>query len=65
MNQDQITNTVAAAGVSSPLWLPSLHTVSATASAIVPILGAVWLTVQIVIKLIETHRSMKNDKDED
>jgi hypothetical protein len=34
----------------TPFWLPSLTQVSQVAATITPILGAIWLTVQIVSK---------------
>lgn len=45
------TDTAAVAAIASPLWLPTLHTVSELAALIVPILGALWLAVQIATKL--------------
>lgn len=39
--------------IASPLWLPSLHTVSATAAEVAPILGCLWLLVQIGIKVYD------------
>lgn len=48
---DQSTNAIAAAGVSSPLWIPPLKDLSEVAALILPILGVVWLVVQIVAKL--------------
>jgi hypothetical protein len=45
---DRSTDTVAAAAVVSPFWLPILQDVSGIAALIVPILGAIWLVVQIV-----------------
>ena len=51
MIAERITNTVATAAVASPWWLPSLADVSHTAGLLLPILGVVWLTVQIVTRL--------------
>lgn len=42
------THVVAAGAVSAPVWLPSLTQVSSYAASIMPILGVVWLLVQIV-----------------
>lgn len=44
---DHATTYVASAAVTSPLWLPSLKDVSEVAGLLLPILGAVWLIVQI------------------
>lgn len=41
------TNGVAAAGVTLPVWLPTLEAASQVAAALVPILSALWLVVQI------------------
>lgn len=48
MSLDSLTNGVAVAAVSSPLWLRDLGSV---AGDVIPILGAVWLVVQIAHKL--------------
>lgn len=48
---DTLTTTVAAGAVASPVWLPWLTTASEYAAVIAPILGALWLTVQIVVKV--------------
>jgi len=41
------TDAVAAAAVTSPMWLEWLREASLIAGLMVPILGAVWLLVQI------------------
>lgn len=41
------TNGVAAAGLTMPFWVPSLDQVSGVAGAMVPVLSALWLLVQI------------------
>lgn len=48
MSLDTLTNGVAVAAVSSPLWLRDLGSL---AGDVIPILGAVWLIVQIAHKL--------------
>jgi hypothetical protein len=53
---NDITNATAGAAVVSPFWLPSLQQVSEIASVMLPILGAAWLVVQIVAKIIEVRR---------
>lgn len=45
---DRVTDGIAIAAVSSPVWLPFLQGVSEFAGLVVPILGAIWLMVQIV-----------------
>jgi hypothetical protein len=41
------SNVVAAGAVASPVWLPSLQTVSEAAAMWAPIIGIVWLVLQI------------------
>ena len=53
-NGEIVTDTGAVAALASPLWLPALHTASEVAALILPILGATWLAVQIIIKLHQT-----------
>lgn len=45
------TNTVAAASLASPFWLPSLQDASSFAALALPILGALWLILQITLKI--------------
>lgn len=56
--QDTITATGASAAITSPWWLPSLEYASVMAAEFLPILGAIWLVVQILIKLMETYRGL-------
>ena len=51
---DNATNAVAATAVSSPLWLPILKTASEISAFIAPILGVIWLVVQIWAKITVT-----------
>ena len=44
---DAVKAAVAPAAVASPLWLPVIHTVSEGAALILPILGVVWLVIQM------------------
>lgn len=46
-----VTDTGAVAAIASPWWLPTLHDVSQFAAEWLPILGAVWLIVQIGVKV--------------
>jgi hypothetical protein len=41
------THAVAVGAVSAPLWLPSLTQISNFAALCMPILGALWLLIQI------------------
>jgi len=45
---DKITAGVAAGAVVSPWWLPAIKAVSDGASIVLPILGCLWLLVQMV-----------------
>ncbi len=47
------TDAGALAAVVSPWWLPWLKEVSEIASFTLPIIGVIWLCVQIVVKLYE------------
>lgn len=59
MNAHSLTSATAGAAMLSPLWLPTLQQVSDVASILLPILGAVWLIVQIDLKLYETLTKKK------
>jgi hypothetical protein len=48
---------VSAAMISSPLWLPSLKVVSDAAEIIAPILGCIYLSLQIGFKLWDRARN--------
>lgn len=48
---------VSAAMISSPLWLPSLKTVSDVAEIVAPILGCIYLSLQIGFKLWDRTKS--------
>lgn len=53
---DNTTAAVAVSAVSSPVWLPWLHMASDGAALIAPLLGTVWLVVQIVAKVRDMTR---------
>jgi hypothetical protein len=50
-HNEAVADVGAVAAVVSPVWLPMLHEVSDFAALALPILGAVWLMVQIITKL--------------
>lgn len=56
---NQLTNATAGAALVAPWWLPQLQTISEISSIALPILGAVWLVVQIVEKLRNILKSPK------
>ncbi|WP_167498776.1 hypothetical protein [Mesorhizobium sp. M2D.F.Ca.ET.223.01.1.1] len=51
MTIEKVTNVIAAGAAVSPWWMPSLASVSQTAALLLPILGVVWLAVQIYWKV--------------
>lgn len=50
-NGEIVTDTGAVAALVSPWWLPLVHEVSDVAALCLPILGALWLIVQIIEKI--------------
>lgn len=56
MTSEHVTNAVATGAVVSPYWLPSLMDVSQFAGVMLPILGAIWLLVQIISRITGWHR---------
>lgn len=48
---DITSNIIASLAVISPAWLPTLSSVSAEAALLLPIMGVIWLAVQIFAKL--------------
>ena len=48
---DNLTSWLAGLAVISPMWLPWLQDVSTIAALLLPILGGIWLLVQIWAKL--------------
>jgi Na+/alanine symporter len=59
----QINSVTATAALTSPWWLPGLHSVSTAAAEIVPILGALWLMVQIIVAIYKATRKKPDDKE--
>jgi len=55
---DTITATGASAAITSPWWIPTLEDVSVYAAEFLPILGAIWLVVQILVKLMDTYKGL-------
>ncbi|RVB05683.1 hypothetical protein [Mesorhizobium sp. M7A.F.Ca.CA.004.02.1.1] len=56
---DNTTAGIAVTAVVSPMWLPLLHSVSDGAALIAPILGTIWLVVQISTKAQELIRKAR------
>ena len=49
---ERTTTAIAAGGISAPVWLPPLKEASEIAGMILPILGVVWLIVQIITRIM-------------
>jgi hypothetical protein len=56
MSSEPATPLVATAAMAAPWWLPALKQASVYAGDWLPILGAVWLVVQIVTRIVEAIR---------
>lgn len=50
-HSDLATNTIAIASIIIPFWLPGIAQISADAAIALPILGALWLILQIALKI--------------
>lgn len=55
-----VTTSAAVAMTLSYWWLPALKAASEFAGIVVPILGAIWLIVQIVTRVMEFYRRWGN-----
>jgi hypothetical protein len=56
---DKTSAVVSAAMISSPLWLSSVQPVSDIAALFAPILGCIYLSLQIGFKLLDRARNEK------
>ncbi len=59
MTTEKITNWLAAGAIASPAWLPSLQATSQVAALLLPILGVIWLAIQIFFKIRERRDENK------
>lgn len=58
MTQSEAANSVVSvAAIASPVWLPSLHTVSVFAAEWLPILGAICLGLQGILWVLRIWRT--------
>jgi hypothetical protein len=55
----RVTDGVSLGGVTSPLWRDGLDLASGVALSLVPILSALWLSVQIARFLVEWKRGVR------
>lgn len=56
---DNATNGTAIGAITSPLWLPSLHDISATCAEWAPAFGIGWIVIQIGFKLYDRFHDKK------
>ena len=47
-NTEYVTDVVAVAAIASPWWLPTLQTVHDWAAWALPIMGVLWLALQMI-----------------
>ena len=63
--QDRITDATAAGAITSPIWLQWLYDAttdfSEWAALWLPILGVIWLAVQIWSKIVTTEKIIHKD----
>lgn len=59
---DRATDIVAVGAVTSPFWMPTLGQLSQIAAAATPILGVLWLLIQIYARLAELWEKRKQQK---
>lgn len=57
---DHLTTGAAAGAIASPLWLPYVQKISEISAVIAPILGVLWLLVQIWAKISSTLQDRKD-----
>ena len=53
---DKLAAALAAGAILLPVWHPTLKEVSETSSLVAPILGCLWLTIQIIAKIWQVTR---------
>lgn len=61
---ERVTDVTAVAAVTIAAWQPGLESVSGYAAAIMPVLGSIWLAVQIYAKLVDMYANRKKQKEE-
>jgi hypothetical protein len=54
---ETFTNAGAGAAIISPLWLPVLHTINDVAAWSLPVLGCLWLLVQMYFKFRDRNKN--------
>jgi hypothetical protein len=56
---ERVCAILALGAISLPAWHPTLHETSETAAQLAPILGCIWLIVQIGARLWELRRPQR------
>jgi len=51
MNMDRVNFAIAGTAVASPAWLPYLEGVSQIAALLLPVVGVVWISMQVWAKI--------------
>ncbi len=60
LDAERVTNVVATASLASPWWLPTIADVSQAFTLLLPILGGLWLLIQIIHKLSTWRKPPKD-----
>jgi hypothetical protein len=58
---EAFTDTVAVAAAVSPTWLPWIRDISEVTGYMLPIAGLVWIIVQIVVKILITRKTLRDE----
>lgn len=58
---DTVTAGVAAGGITFPVWASWIGHVSTVAEFILPILGAVWLIIQIIYRIKDYNHDHRDE----
>lgn len=53
---DTTNKAITVSAITSPWWLPILHQLSDAAALVLPILGLLWLLIQMTIKLYQVRK---------
>jgi hypothetical protein len=62
---EKIGYVVAGGMISSPLWRDRLHDWAGVATDAAPFLGCAWLVVQMVVKVLEARRKLRQVEEEE
>jgi hypothetical protein len=62
---EKIGYAVAGSMISASLWRDKLHDWAGVATDIAPFLGCAWLVVQMVVKVLESRRKIRQAEEEE